>query len=103
MIDDILKLLKSSIDKSIELKLFKNKDKSSYVHLYNYEFKDFSLAKIKKGLFKNYNTNRLKAKSEENAYPENDRPKGIYNIEADKFHRKLHRPKRKMRQTFYKK
>ena len=89
MINNLIELLKSSIDKSVQLKLFKNKEDASYAHLYKYKIEQIPLSKIKKGLFKEFDCNRLKGKSEETAYPEDDRPKGIYNIEAVKFHREL--------------
>jgi hypothetical protein len=89
MINNLIELAKSSIDKSVELKLFKNKDDSSYAHLYKYNLEQIPLLKIKKGFFENFNYDRLKGKNEESAYPIDNRPKGAYNIEAVKFHRDL--------------
>lgn len=89
MINELIKLLQSSIDKSVELKMFKNKDKASYAHLFSYKLEQIPLSKFKKGLVKNFKADRLKSKTEIDAYPENNRPKGIYNLEAVKFHRSL--------------
>jgi hypothetical protein len=89
MINTLLDLVKSSVDKSVELKLFKDKKSASYSHLYDYKIELIPLSKIKKGLFENFKDERLKGKDEEKAYPEDNRPKGIYNIEAVKFHRDL--------------
>ena len=89
MINELTELLKSSINKSVELKLFKNKEDSSYAHLYNFKLEKIPMAEFKKDKVKNFSSDRLKAKSIETAYPEDDRPKGMYNIESVKYHMTL--------------
>ena len=43
MINDFTELIKSSIDRSVELKLFKNKKESAYQHLYNFKLEKLPL------------------------------------------------------------
>ena len=88
MINTFIDLLKKSVDKCVELKLFKNKKDASYAHLYQYKFELLPMSKFKKGDVQNFKHERLK-KSIEKAYPEDNRPKGEYNIESVKFHRDL--------------
>jgi hypothetical protein len=89
MINDFTELLKSSIDKSVELKLSKNKESSAYAHLYNFKLEKIPLNVFKKDRVKNFPSHRLKARTIETAYPESDRPKGMYNIESVKYHMSL--------------
>jgi len=88
MINTFIDLLQRSVEKCVELKLFKNKKDASFSHLYRYKFELLSMSKFKKGYVQNFEHKRLK-KSLEKAYPENDRPKGEYNIESVNFHRNL--------------
>jgi hypothetical protein len=89
MINDFTQLLKSSIDKSVELKLFKSKEDSAYAHLYKFKLEKMPMSDFKKDKIKNFNSDRLKGRSIETAYPESDRPKGEYNIESVKYHMSL--------------
>jgi hypothetical protein len=47
------------------------------------------MSKFKKGLIKNFQSDRLKGKTLEKAYPEDNRPKGDYNIKSVEYHRDL--------------
>jgi hypothetical protein len=89
MISDFTELVKSSIDTSVELKLFKNKQDSAYAHLYNYKLEKIPLSYFKKDKVKNFKSDRLKGKTIEKSYPEDNRPKGDYNIDAVKYHMTL--------------
>jgi len=91
MINTFVDLLQSSIDKCVELKLFKNKKDASFAHLYQYKFELLPMSKFKNGSVQNFKHERLKknVKEVEEAYPEDNRPKGEYNLEAVKFHRNL--------------
>jgi hypothetical protein len=89
MINDFTELLKSSIDKSVELKLFKTKEDSAYAHLYNFKLEQIPMSYFKKDKVKNFKSDRLKARTIETAYPEDDRPKGLYNVESVKYHMTL--------------
>ena len=89
MITDFTNLIKSSIDRSVEMKLFKNKESSSYAHLYNFELEKISLSKFKNNKINNFKSERLKSKTIENAYPEENRPKGDYDLESVKYHMDL--------------
>lgn len=89
MIDQLIELMKSSIEKSVELKLFKNVKDSTYAHVYDYKMEKISISKFKKNNIKYFDSKRLKSKSIEEAYPENNRPKGEYNIKSVEFHSDL--------------
>jgi hypothetical protein len=88
MITDFVNLVKSSVDKSVELKLFKNKEDASYAHLFSYKLEQIPLTKFKKNEIVHFKSERLK-RTAEGAYPEDDRPKGDYNLEAVQYHRDL--------------
>jgi hypothetical protein len=89
MIQEFTELVKSSIDKSVELKLFKNKKESSFAHLYNFKLEKIPLSYFKKGMVINFKSDRLRARTIETSYPIDNRPKGDYNIESVKYHLQL--------------
>ena len=89
MINELVNLLKSSVEKSVNLKFFKTKEDAAFAHLNNIKMEKIQLSKFKNGTIKNFQSDRLKGKTEEKAYPEDNRPKGDYNIESVKFHREL--------------
>jgi hypothetical protein len=63
MITDFTELVKSSIDKSVEMKLFKDKKDSAYQHLYNYKLEKIPLSFFKNNKVKNYKGDRLKKRT----------------------------------------
>jgi hypothetical protein len=89
MITDFTELVKSSIDKSVEMKLFKDKKDSAYQHLYNYKLEKIPLSFFKNNKVKNYKGDRLKKRTIETSYPKDNRPKGEYNIKAVEYHMEL--------------
>ena len=89
MINDLINLIKSSVDKSVELKLFKNNKDASYYHLFSYKIEKISISDFKKDKIVNFKSYRLKGKTVEKAYPPDDRPKGDYNLQAVQYHRDL--------------
>jgi hypothetical protein len=89
MINDFVSLVQSSVERSVELKLFKNKEDAAYSHLFSYKLEKIPLKDFKKDLIVNFKSDRLKGRSVDKSYPKSDRPKGEYNLEAVQYHRDL--------------
>jgi hypothetical protein len=82
--------IKDSIERSVKLKLFKNKKDAAYAHIYDTELEIIRIDKFKKGEIKNFEQKRLDAKSAKEAYPKGDRPNpGLYDVRSVEFHQKL--------------
>ena len=82
---DYISLLQHSIDTSVHLKIFKNRESSSKAHIFGSK-----LIKIPLKTFNNvdnFNSNRLQ-KSAVKAYPLNDRPRGNNDISSVKYYQK---------------
>jgi hypothetical protein len=82
---DYISLLQDSIDTSVNLKIFKNRESSSKAHIF-----ESKLIKIPLKTFNsvdNFNPNRLQ-KSAVKAYPLNDRPRGNKDISSVKYYQK---------------
>jgi len=82
---DYISLLQHSIDTSVYLKIFKNRESSSKAHIY-----ESKLIKIPLKTFNsvdNFNPNRLQ-KSAVKAYPLNDRHRGNKDISSVKYYQK---------------
>lgn len=78
-------VMKDSVETSVSLKIFKNKQESSFAHIFK-----SNLVKIPLSIFKNtenFNPNRLE-KSAIKAYPLNDRPRGNKDIGSVKYYQK---------------
>tara|TARA_B110000037_G_scaffold39514_1_gene48930 strand:+ start:336 stop:737 length:402 start_codon:yes stop_codon:yes gene_type:complete len=85
---NIVKTIKDSIETSLLLKLFKNEKESAYNHIFNSKLIKFTMNKCKNNKLNNFNSNtRLKKKAIE-AYPLNDRPRGIDDIKSVKYYSK---------------
>jgi hypothetical protein len=78
--------IQHSIDTSVSMNLFKNREESSYAHIFKSKLVMFPLSKIKK--LQNFDPIRLK-KSATEAYPSCDRPRGKKDIDSIKYHVKL--------------
>jgi hypothetical protein len=79
-------VIKDSVETSISMKIFKNKEESSFAHIFK-----SNLVKIPLSIFKNidnFNPNRLQ-KSAIKAYPLNNRPRGDKDINSVKYYQKL--------------
>ena len=88
-----INILQDSIDTSVKLKLFNNRNEAAFAHI----FKSV-LTKIPISLFKNidnFNPNRLKKKAVK-AYPLNDRPRGNKNFTDVIFYQKIIQDKKKI-------
>ena len=74
-----------SVETSINMKLFKNKQDALLAHIYKSKLTKIPLSKFKNVI--NFNPNRLQ-KSAVKAYPLNDRPRGKNDINSVKFYQK---------------
>jgi hypothetical protein len=78
--------IKDSIETSIKLKLFNNKEESMKAHIYKSQSKKVPLSKFKN--VENFNPNRLQD-SAIKAYPISDRPRGSADINSVKYYQRL--------------
>ena len=80
-----ISVIQDSIDTSIDMKIFKNRDESSFAHIFKSK-----LVKIPLSTFKNvdnFNPDRLQ-KSAVKAYPVKDRPRCNNDISSVKYYQK---------------
>jgi hypothetical protein len=83
--DDYVNILKDSIDTSVNMKIFKNREDACMAHIFKSK-----LVKIPLSTFKNvdnFNQNRLQ-ESAVKAYPINNRPRGNSDINSVKYYQK---------------
>jgi len=83
---DYIAVLKDSVDTSISMKIYKNREQSCQAHIFKSKFIKFSLSKFKN--VENFNPDRLQ-KSAVKAYPLDDRPRGNSDISSVKYYQKL--------------
>ena len=81
-----LQILRDSIETAITLQFFKDKQESSYNHIYNSHPAQISLKKFQNEV-NNFNPNRLKH-TPALAYPPNDRPRGEKDITSVEYYTK---------------
>ena len=82
---DYINILQDSIDTSVNMKIYKNREEASVAHIFNSR-----LVKLKLSVFRNvenFNPNRLQ-KSATKAYPIKDRPRGDKDISSVKYYPK---------------
>lgn len=84
--NNYINILKDSIDTSVSMKLFKNREDASIAHIFKSKLVKINMAQII--LLENFNPLRLK-KSAEKAYPLNNRPRGDADINSVIFYQKL--------------
>ena len=84
---DYISTIIDSINTSVNMKIFKNKEESSFEHIFNSK-----LVKIPLNTFKNYNVDNFNSdrlqKSAIKAYPLSDRPRGNKDISSVKYYQK---------------
>lgn len=83
--DNYVNILQHSIDTSVSMKIFKNRENASMAHIFKSK-----LVKIPLSTFKNvdnFDSNRLQ-ESAVKAYPINDRPRGDKDISSVKYFQK---------------
>jgi hypothetical protein len=83
--DDYVNILKDSIDTSVYMKTFKNREEALMGHIFNSKLVKIPLSKFKN--VDNFDPNRLQ-KSAVKAYPINNRPRGNDDINSVKYYQK---------------
>jgi hypothetical protein len=83
---DYIPILRDSIDTSIHLGFFKNRNDSSTAHIFKSKLIKLSLLKFNNDV-ENFNPDRLQ-NSAIKAYPLENRPRGIDDINSVKFYQK---------------
>lgn len=83
--NDYINFLQDSIDTSVDMKLFKNREDASIAHIFNSKLVKLPLSTFKN--VSNFDANRLQI-SAVNAYPINNRPRGINDINSVKYYQK---------------
>ena len=90
---DYVSILQDSIDTSVSIKIFKNREESSLAHIFKSK-----LVKLKMSIFNNvdnFNPYRLQ-KTAKKAYPLHNRPRGNKDICSINFYRKILRDKKEI-------
>lgn len=76
-----------SIDTSIDMKIFKNREESAFSHIFNSKIVKIPLNTFKNDNVDNFDSVRLQ-NSAVKAYPLNDRPRGNEDISSVKYYQK---------------
>jgi len=85
--NDYVNILQHSIDTSISMKIFKNRDEASVAHIFKSKFIKIPLSIFKNNEVNNFDLIRLQ-KSAVKAYPINNRPRGNSDINSVKYYQK---------------
>jgi len=85
--NDFVNILQHSIDTSISMKIFKNKEEASVAHIFKSKLVKIPLSIFKNNEVNNFDSIRLQ-KSAVKAYPINDRPRGNSDISSVKYYQK---------------
>jgi hypothetical protein len=83
---DYIQVLQHSIDTSVSMKIFKNRENASMAHIFKSKLISFPLSKCKN--LDNFNPERLQP-SAVKSYPLHDRPRGDKDISSVKYYQKL--------------
>lgn len=83
---DYIKVVKDSIQTSLELKIFKTYDDSSFAHVFFSKITRLDKTKWKK--LTNFDSKRLQLTAEE-AYTKETSPRGIRDVKSVKYHQKV--------------
>ncbi len=84
---DYINILQHSIDTSLSMKIFKNKEEASVAHIFKSKLLKIPLSIFKNNEVNNFDSIRLQ-KSAVKAYPINDRPRGNSDISSVKYYQK---------------
>ena len=76
-----------SINTSVTMKIFKNKEEAAFSHIFNYKIVKIPLNTFKNNNVDNFNSDRLQ-KSAVKAYPLSNRPRGTNDISSVKYYQK---------------
>ena len=82
---DYISVIVDSVETSLSMKIFKNKQEALFAHIYKSKLVQIPLSTFKNIV--NFNPDRLQ-KSAVKAYPLNDRPRGKKDISSVKFYQK---------------
>jgi len=85
--NDYINILQHSIDTSISMKIFKNREEASVAHIFKSKLVKIPLSIFKNNEVNNFDSIRLQ-KSAVKAYPINDRPRGNIDISSVKYYQK---------------
>jgi len=85
--NDFVNILQHSIDTSISMKIFKNKEEASVAHIFKSKLVKIPLSIFKNNEVNNFDSIRLQ-KSAVKAYPINNRPRGNSDISSVKYYQK---------------
>lgn len=83
---DYISILQDSIDTSLNMKIFKNKEIALSAHIFKSKLSKIPMTKFNTDV-KNFDTNRLQ-KSAVKAYPLDNRPRGNNDISSVKYYQK---------------
>ena len=98
--NDFVNILQHSIDTSISMKIFKNKEEASVAHIFKSKLVKIPLSIFKNNEVNNFDSIRLQ-KSAVKAYPINDRPRGNNDINSVKYHQKQLQQKKEITPSVY--
>jgi len=84
---DYISIIKDSVETSVSMKIFKNKEEATITHIYNSKLVKIPLTTFNNYNVDNFNSDRLQ-KSAVKAYPLNDRPRDNKDISSVKYYQK---------------
>ena len=84
--NNYINILQDSIDTSVSMKIFKNREDASMGHIFKSKLVKINMSQIR--LLENFDSIRLQ-KSAEKAYPLNNRPRGDADINSVIYYQKL--------------
>jgi len=84
---DFIFIIRDSVETSISMKIFKNKEDASFAHIYNSKLVKLPLTIFNNSNVDNFDSDRLQ-KSAVKAYPLNNRPRGNKDISSVKYYQK---------------
>ena len=85
--NDCINILQDSIDTSVDMKIFKNREEAAYSHIFNSKLVKIPLSTFKNDNVDNFNSIRLQ-NSAVKAYPLTRRPRGNKDIISVKYYQK---------------
>jgi hypothetical protein len=84
---DYIPIIIDSVDTSVSMKIFKNKEEALLAHIYKSKLIKIPLTTFNNNNISNFNSDRLQ-KSAVKAYPLNNRPRGNKDISSVKYYQK---------------
>jgi hypothetical protein len=84
---DFIFIIRDSVETSVSMKIFKNKEDALFAHIYNSKLVKLPLTIFNNSNVDNFDSDRLQ-KSAVKAYPLNNRPRGNKDISSVKYYQK---------------